>query len=96
MTVKLTYLLLLGASLIIGYLVGRAVAKHSASKFPGAFLFLTGAVIFFIGQVEADDDHRFRLLAIGGLCLQVAGMVGSWRRHRTLKERSVDLWAPQK
>jgi len=93
MNVKLAYILFLGAALIIGYLVGRFIAKRSVSRLSGILLYVIGAIVFIVGQVEADDDHRFRILAIGGICLQVAGIVGSFRNKRTVKVSSVDLWA---
>jgi hypothetical protein len=59
-------------------------------------LFSTGAILFMIGQVEADHDYRYHILAIGGLCLEIAGIVGSIRYRNTRQDRQVELWAPQK
>jgi hypothetical protein len=96
MDTKLFYLFLLGVSLVVGYQAGRTLAKRAASRLPGILLTLTGGILFLIGQAVGDVEHRFRLLALGGLCLQLAGMVSVFGMKRTLKARSVNLWAPQK
>jgi hypothetical protein len=93
---KLFYFSLLVVALVVGYLLGQSIAKRSAGRWPGVLLALTGGIAFLVSQVGADFDHRFRLVAIVGLCFQIAGIVSSVKRKRTLRERSVDLWAPQK
>ena len=96
MDTKLFYLSLLVVALVVGYLAGRSIAKHSLSRWPGALLGLLGGIAFLVGQVGADFDHRFRLVAIGGLSMQIASLVSVLGMKRTRKIRSVDLWAPQK
>jgi hypothetical protein len=90
-------LFLLGVSLVVSYLAGRALAKRAVGRLPALLLVLVGGIIFLIGQAGSDIDHRFRLLALAGLSLQVTGAVSVFiRGERPLKVRSVDLWAPQK
>jgi len=89
----LGYLLLLGASLVVGYLIGRMMAHGSVDRRYSLLLVLVGALAFLIGQVEAASDRRFRFLAIGGLGLQIAGSVGSLGRKKRLRKTSADLWA---
>lgn len=93
MSTRLIYLLLLGVAVIAGIVLGRWVAKRSCSRFVSLAILLVGVVVFFAGQIEADTDRRFRLLAIAGLGLQIVGIVSSFRSRRTLKERSVELWS---
>jgi predicted MFS family arabinose efflux permease len=96
MSIKLAYLFLLGVSLIVGYVIGRAIAKRSPSRLVSVLLGLSGMILYLVGLVAADHDHRYRLVSIVGLCLQVAGVVSSFRSRRTFREHSVDLWAQQK
>jgi hypothetical protein len=94
--VKLAYLLILGVALVIGWLIGRAVAKFTVSRIPGRTLYAAGSLLFLCGVVGSMADRRFYFLSIGGLALQTAGLVGSFRRRRTLKDHAIDLWAPPK
>jgi hypothetical protein len=97
MSIKLAYLFLLGVSLLVSYVAGRALAKRAISRLVAFSLALSGGILFLIGQAEADLDQRFRLLALAGLTLQLTALVSVFnRRKQPHKVRSVDLWAPQK
>jgi uncharacterized membrane protein SirB2 len=93
---KLPYFGLLGVVLIVGYLAGRRLAQYSVSKFICLIFYLVGAFAFFVGYVLSEQDHRFRLLALSGLFLKVTALVGSFRKRRTARNNSVDLWAEPK
>ena len=81
MSEKVMYFGLIGASIVIGFLVGRALGifTHSTAKL-WRILILAGAVIFAVGLFLAYGDHRFRILASIGLCLQTAGCTLSFKK----------------
>jgi len=97
MNEKLSYLTVLGGLLVASYPLGCGIAKLQRSgRWLSVLAGLAGIVLFFIGNFAADEDHRYRLLAALGICLQVAGFVGSARSRNQPRHRSLDLWAPSK
>jgi hypothetical protein len=80
MSEKVIYFGLFGASIVIGFLLGRALGKftHSTVKL-WRILTLAGAIILAVGLFLAGGDHRFRILADIGFCLQTAGFTLSFK-----------------
>jgi len=81
MNEKLAYFVALGAALIIGLVLGRMLAKFAHIGLCRGVA-LAGAILAFVGLVWADEDRGFRILAIVGIFLQVAGYVATFRRER--------------
>jgi hypothetical protein len=77
---KFGYFLLLGVCVVVGYRVGRGLARRAVSKLLCFLCYLAGAFAFLVGQVMAESDHRFRLLALVGLGLEVIGIASSFRK----------------
>jgi high-affinity K+ transport system ATPase subunit B len=97
MSEKFVYLVLLGVLLLAGYLVGGVIPMFQRSgRWLALICGLSGAVICFVGQVGADRDHRFFVLAACGNGLQVAGLVSSVKIRKTRRRSSIDLWVPRK
>ena len=94
MTEKITFFTLLGAALVLGYPGGFLLAKlFPSSRRLASMIGFVGALVFFIGIVAVDEDHRFRLVADFGLCLQVSGIVSSFKIKRPMRLKSVEWWA---
>ena len=83
MNEKFFYFALLGAALIVGFSFGRVLAKVARSKlWQRQILSLVGAILVLVGIVCADEDRRFRILAIIGIFLQVSGVAASFTREK--------------
>jgi hypothetical protein len=52
--------------------------------------------MFLAGSAGADHDHRFRLLAAGGIGLQLAGFVSATLNRRKRRRTFGDLWGRRK
>ena len=82
---KLFYFTLLGAALVIGFTFGRVLAKVTRSRLwriSWRILGLAGTILVLVGVVFADEDRRFRILAIIGLFLQIVGLAASFTREQ--------------
>jgi hypothetical protein len=94
MSEKTTYLLLLGALLLLGYPIGCVLVKfgRAFSRIVG----LVGMIGFLAGYFISigTDDHRFRVLSACCLTLQVASLVSLFKANKTPRAKGVDLWAP--
>ena len=88
-----TYLLLLGALLILSYPIGCLVAKFGSAVC--RMVFLVGAVGVLVGWAGywGTDDHRFFILIACGIGLKVAYLVSSFKNKKPAKRRYLDLWA---
>jgi hypothetical protein len=93
---KVLLLAFLALSVIAGYFIGRYALRRPISRLAFISLFFAGAIFLLVGLVGADQDYRFLALAIGGICLEVAGIVGSIRYQNTKQDRQVELWTPKK
>jgi hypothetical protein len=93
---KLPSLTFLAVALIAGYFAGGLLVKYPVSKVVWLLLYLVGAFALIAGSLLAEHDHRYRWLAISGLFFKVTAVRTSFGRRRTVRTRSVDLWATPK